>query len=489
MRSSFVRRLFYGAIVIFWVAMMLLLVFRQHTPHLLTKAVSTGVIPQELLGEQWMGVYYKKEKIGYSCRNFEKTEKGYRISEVLRMNLKVMDSPKKLVTETIAMLDNNLVLTSFEVRFVSDTDMKIFGKVEGRDLHMKIETPSAKLEQKIVLEDSPVLDLSIVPTILREGLRSGKRFNMTMFDPSTFSRVRMSVEITGTEKISVMGESREVYRLQGNMFGSDFSLWLTAKGEILKEESPMGFSFEREKKEDALKIAASSSDLVKQASVPFNFSLPVDTLFLRIKIAGVDIGKLELQGGRQVLKGDILEVRREDLKKMTSCLKSESLNLEPEVPGYFLKDTTFIQSRDPSIVAMAKEIVKGETNRLRAAELIYDWVYKNIEKVPSISIPVSTEVLRTKKGDCNEHSVLFTALARAAGIPTKISLGLVYKDGSFYYHVWPEIFTAQWIAVDPTLGQFPADAAHIRLFTGDLDKQTQILSVLGKIKLEGLEYR
>ena len=70
-----------------------------------------------------------------------------------------------------------------------------------------------------------------------------------------------------------------------------------------------------------------------------------------------------------------------------------------------------------------------------------------------------------------------------------MALGLVYREGSFYYHAWPEIFIGRWIAVDPTLGQFPADAAHIRLISGDIGAQMRILGVIGKIKIEGIEYR
>ncbi|MDH4231205.1 MAG: transglutaminase-like domain-containing protein, partial [Nitrospirota bacterium] len=130
-----------------------------------------------------------------------------------------------------------------------------------------------------------------------------------------------------------------------------------------------------------------------------------------------------------------------------------------------------------------------EKDPLSAARLIHEWVYVNIEKVPTVTLPVATDVLRTKKGDCNEHTTLFTALARAAGIPAKIAVGLTHKDGFFYYHAWPEFYAGKWIAADPTLGQFPADASHIRLVTGDLDRQIQILPVINKIRIEGLEYR
>jgi transglutaminase-like putative cysteine protease len=65
----------------------------------------------------------------------------------------------------------------------------------------------------------------------------------------------------------------------------------------------------------------------------------------------------------------------------------------------------------------------------------------------------------------------------------------VYKDGYFYYHAWPEIYAGRWIAIDPTLGQFPADATHIRLISGDIDKQIMLSRVINKISLEGIEYR
>jgi hypothetical protein len=40
-----------------------------------------------------------------------------------------------------------------------------------------------------------------------------------------------------------------------------------------------------------------------------------------------------------------------------------------------------------------------------------------------------------------------------------------------------------WLAVDPTLNQFPADATHIALARGGLDRQTAVLPLLGRAKI------
>ena len=116
-----------------------------------------------------------------------------------------------------------------------------------------------------------------------------------------------------------------------------------------------------------------------------------------------------------------------------------------------------------------------------------------LEKKPTVSLPSAREVLRTKIGDCNEHTALYVAMARAIGIPARIAVGLTFVRGAFYYHAWPEVYLDEgagrgyWLPVDPTLNQFPADATHLRLARGGLDRQAAILPLIGRMKMEVLD--
>ena len=93
-------------------------------------------------------------------------------------------------------------------------------------------------------------------------------------------------------------------------------------------------------------------------------------------------------------------------------------------------------------------------------------------------------MLRTRVGDCNEHTALYVAMARSLRIPARIAVGLVHLHGAFYYHAWAEVYVEEpggrtgSIPADPTLNQFPADATHIRLARGGLDRQASILPVI-----------
>jgi transglutaminase-like putative cysteine protease len=62
----------------------------------------------------------------------------------------------------------------------------------------------------------------------------------------------------------------------------------------------------------------------------------------------------------------------------------------------------------------------------------------------------------------------------------------VYVDGAFYYHAWPEVWLGEWAAVDPTFGQVPADAAHIRFVVGGLAQQVEIVRLIGNLDIEVL---
>ena len=478
------KRFFHAAIVVLWVVTTALLLFRHYGLNQAGHyAADKNIFSEELYKGQWMGLYYKGEKTGYSYRKVEKMADGYKISEQMKMRLNVMNVQKDIETFTAAYLGPDMKLRSFDFMLDSDVTMNIKGRVEGKNLKVSMETAGTKSEQVIELKDEPSLNLSLIPNILREGIKPDQKISMAVIDPITMTQERILVEVEGKERIMSMNVMREAFRLRGSFKGIEFSVWLTEKGEVLREESPFGFVLVKENEDDAMQTGNPSVDIIAQVAVPFNLKLPYDTKYLRVKLSGINLKVLELDGGRQSLKGDVLEIRKEEIQ--SSKFKAESL----KSPVEYLKGTMFIQSKDPEIVSMSKEIVKDEKDMLKKARLLYVWVYRNIRKTPALTIPMATEVLKSRRGDCNEHTTLYTALARASGIPTRIALGLTYKDGYFYYHAWPEIFIGQWIAIDPTLGQFPADAAHMRITTGDIDKQMQILSVIGKIKIEGLEYR
>ena len=125
-----------------------------------------------------------------------------------------------------------------------------------------------------------------------------------------------------------------------------------------------------------------------------------------------------------------------------------------------------------------------EKNAFMMARYLTSNLYLTINKMPVSQLLASMDVFETHAGESNEHTVMFASFARAAGLPTRMVGGLIYLKGYFYYHTWPEVWLKQWVPVDPTMGQFPADVTHIRLMEGDIDKLASLGEIIGKIKID-----
>jgi transglutaminase-like putative cysteine protease len=204
---------------------------------------------------------------------------------------------------------------------------------------------------------------------------------------------------------------------------------------------------------------------------------------MKLRLEGADLsaaGVDALDGGTQRVNGNVIELRN------ASTLQAEQHDVDL---AKFLAPEPFIESDAAEIIAEAKTAVQEATGTRDRAERLTRYVNALLEKKPTVSLPSAREVLRTKVGDCNEHTVLFVAMARALGLPARIAVGLVYIHGAFYYHAWPEVYIDDgedrgvWLPVDPTLNQFPADTTHLRLTRGGLDKQAAIVPLLGRLQM------
>jgi transglutaminase-like putative cysteine protease len=195
--------------------------------------------------------------------------------------------------------------------------------------------------------------------------------------------------------------------------------------------------------------------------------------------------KFAMNDGRQRLAGNTLHVVREEWPN------SPSLPLPPngkEVKE-FLKPTALIQSNHLLIRRKAEEIIGERGDTVEAIRVMSQWVYRYIEKKPTLSLPSALEVLESRVGDCNEHALLLVALLRSVGIPSRPCVGVLYFGDGFYYHAWAEAWMGRWLSVDPTLNQMPADATHIKFVHGDIEDWVDLVKIIGRLEVEVLDYQ
>ena len=200
---------------------------------------------------------------------------------------------------------------------------------------------------------------------------------------------------------------------------------------------------------------------------------------------GLDENRAFVFPPRQQYQDAVLTVTQEDVSRFSTYpLPATDPAFRAE-----LEPTPFLQSRHPKIMAQAQRIVGTEDDARQAVQLLLDWTHQALEQVPTVSVPTALAVLETRKGDCNEHAVLFTTLARAVGIPARVVVGVVYLERAFYYHAWSEVWLGQWVAVDPIFHQFPADATHVKFLEGGPEKHLALLKIIGRIGINIVAYQ
>jgi len=441
---------------------------------------------------QWKGIYYRGEKVGFSVGQTIPANGGYEVKEDGQLQLNLLGATSPVRLRSSARVDSAFNLRDFSVSLdPGSSPTEIHGVLRGQTLSLTIKTRSGERSEERDLPEAPALPFSYSRRLAAQGLVPGQSHRISVFDPMSLRNAPMDLHVEAREVVEAAGRPVPAFRVRTSFSGIHGTSWITDVGEIVREESPMGLVVVRETRDRAQALAVPGkvqTDLLQAAAiVPANATRIDDATAverLRVRLVGVEtFPAADLQGAGQSVSGDVFEIR--DPRTLRPGAE------DPEAPR-FLAAEPFVESDAPEIRAESARAVGDARDPRTGAERLLRHVHALLEKRPTVSLPSALEVLRTRVGDCNEHTALYVALARAARIPARIATGLVLLHGAFYYHAWAEVYLATpagglWLPVDPTLNQFPADATHIRLARGGLDRQVSILGLVGQARMTMLD--
>ena len=438
--------------------------------------------------EEWMGVYYQRAKIGYSRSTLSPHGDGYHVRERSFLKITAQGFPLTVFMDLRAVTGPDFSLESFAFELQAAlVNTRITGEVDGRRLQLELETAGRRSSQTLTLDAAPTLPGALYWMLRSRTLVPGESFSFPGFDPVTLRSRKTAVRVEEKAFLEVGDRTVPCFRVSTEYAGMSMDLWVDETGRVLKQTTPAGWVMLLESRAEALTAGWPSGagiDMVRATSVRAagrKITRPSRVRYMSVLLPPDAVEGLDLDGGRQVYKPgryQPVEITRETLDEAGALTLPIT---DPEMEPY-LESTLLVQADHPEVVRYARAIAMGETNSLRAARRILDWLNENVEQRAVPSLPNALEVLHHKAGDCNEFTVLYVALARALGLPARANAGLVYQDGRFYYHAWPEVFTGRWVTLDPVFGQLPADATHLRLATGGIEQQAELARVIGRLK-------
>jgi len=461
------------------------------------------------LGERWYSIVMDNERVGFARLNISTAEDGYLIETQGSVKLRVMGFSREATNKESYLVGRDLSLRSFSAESrIDGNPTALKGEVTPKGIKVAVDTAGSRKERTLKTKGTVYAPQALNLYPLMQGTAKGKRYKLQIIDVESVKVKQIKVEVIGEETLP---SGTPTVHLRNNLYPVvDNDIWMDLQGNSLKESVRDDLVLTLAEDQATAKLKLANESLAKK-DFALDYSLirvapPIDRpeqlKKLSVEMSGIPVALPLLQGASQsatrLPNGAVLFTLPSPAAAANGnpangpaanvpATNAPAANGEAPVPAY-LEPTQRIPSDAPEIVAKKGEILGAETDPTRSVRLLAEWVAKKIEGTVTDS-PSPLETLKSGKGNCQSHARLYTALARAAGIPTRFVSGLVYAPGQgFLYHSWAESYLNGWVPVDPTFGQTPADLTHIKLVEGDSPDELSVLAgVIGRVQMKIVE--
>ena len=466
---------------------------------------------RQLLRESWELVLVGGAKIGHShFQEFTTNTGDQEVRELVSSNVMSMQRFGQTVEQSIEATSietpDGQVLRFGTEMLTGESRLTIAG--EYRDGKMLIETATLGKKQSSSLDWAPSWGgfFADQQSLKRKPMQPGEERTIVALIPSMAQAGAIKMTAMQRESVKLLSEERELLRIETllEIAGTKIKsvLWADDKGEVFKMSVP-GLNHEsyRTTKEIALQPNGKAEfDLGAQTVVKVDTPIPSPHSTTRI------VYRARLANGSPA--ETFANCRSQSVKKIDEhtaeitvvAIRPESANAELSDSGKptdaDVRPNNLIQSDDGAIVSLATRFAEGQSDPWALSRTfesdVRDFVHsKNFSQ----AIGSAADVVRSREGDCTEHSVLLAALCRAKGIPARVAIGLVYygRAQGFAYHMWNEVWIADgWVPIDATLGLGGIGAAHLKIADSALSSASPVsallpvVEVLGQLELEVL---
>ena len=278
--------------------------------------------------------------------------------------------------------------------------------------------------------------------------------------------------------------------------GQTRTAWLDAGGREARSELSLPFGLmvaTQARTEPARRTGELPADAFARTLLRSNVRLPgarsLDRLVVRLELDAAQLPALDSGDARIVRRdagGAVIEIDR-----VAVPASGAPGSVGPE----FLGASAIIDPTDPQVRAIAGEVIAGATDPWDRAQRLTRWVTDHMTFDAGVAFAPAAELARDRHGTCAGYAVLLASLLRAADIPARLDMGLVYVAGVFAGHAWVEAhLRGRWVPLDAALpGDGPADAARIAIGRDALDAGPGALvsafgAVVGRARIRVLGY-
>jgi hypothetical protein len=476
--------------------------------------------PGRVVEDIWNAAHFESGRAGHVHTVVRELEidgrKILRTTTELKLTIQRNKNTLQLRMETSSDETAEGKVTGVSMRLFQGDQPQIILKGTVKNDHLAVTVNGkTQLERKVPWNDQ-VIGLYKQERVFQERkVKPGDKFSFLTFEPTVDSVITNRVTVKDYELIEVLGVKKRLLRVETvpdklQVEGNSIQLpslitWLDK--DLLPARSEFEIPllgtivlYRSTRKEASGPSTGRLPEILKTSLIPINkvIDQPNETrsAVYRIQVKGeMNPETAFARDGRQECKnvrGNTFELHVRAQPKDGQAADAA------EVKEEYLKTCQWINSDDATVKRHTRLAVGPAIDPWEKAKRIEKWVHNRMQVSFTEEFAPASEVAKSLRGDCRQHSLLATAMCRAAGVPARTALGLVYADDRqrgpvMAFHMWTEVaIRGQWIPIDATRGQGYVGATHLKIAdhswynTPSLTPLLPVYRVLGKLSIEVL---
>jgi hypothetical protein len=448
--------------------------------------------------DYWFAAAVEGERIGYLHWSATETDKnGKKFLTGIKSQKFTVDRFGQVVSQfgeesTVETPEGEVLITSMRQGLGKDQALALSGVVDGKVLRVTGEG-NAKTASNEIPWPGNVTGTAREPALMRETkLKPGESFDYLTYVGQVNRVVKITVTFEAEEEKSLWANSaprklrRYVSKMEpvGNFkLPAAITYMDVATGEPFQVEfdfPALGgrVVFLRTTEQAAMAPVTNPVKLFNAQSIRLNQEIPgvhgKALIVYKVAMTRDDEPQTAVPSdSHQEIKNFNEKSKTFELHVKASRGPQAGAKGDPEPGKEFLGSSFFINWDNPLVKGHAMKAVAGLPANASAwdkGKAVEQWVKQNMQAIEfSQAMATSDNVAKTLSGDCTEYAMLAAAMCRAAGVPSRTVLGLVYAPGPggkpfLAYHMWFEVYAGnQWVPLDATLGQGGIGPGHVKI--------------------------
>jgi hypothetical protein len=436
----------------------------------------------------WYDIYRGLNKIGFAHTSFDRAGGEIIIRHEREMKVRDGSDEKVIIKKLKCLTDLFYSIKSFEYtsNYRDEEGIRVNGEVSEKTILFFHESPEKRWTKSISTERGDFyLPVTLIPVIHQKLPSLNKPFTVSMLNLLTLSINQVNLVLVENIPVKIGLSVRNMYKFRVGRS----TFWTSEGGIVMKEKPPSGITLYSQSKD----VAENPEDrmLFDFTSLPYfqsatKLSRTDDISLLRVKIRDFNLDPGLYENSTVSLKKDILSIRKETPDGIKQ--RSYTLPFTEHFLNDYLRADEWVSSDYKPLQRTGRIYASShDHDAFQFARYLNSYLFQLIRTMPVFTLSDAEHVYKSLSGDFLERTVLYATYARAGGLPTRLVQGLVYVNGYFYFHAWPEVWFDNWVPVDPSLAQFPADVTHIPLRQGTLNEITTFVNDLKKLNIEIME--